>query len=108
MQEAEASVREGLALMPDDPYLLAVLGEVLRNSGRPAEAIEAFTREAEIMPWAPRPWIDIGVLEHIAGNYEASVEALERARALDQGWFAQLGFEREVLEASREGRPYQR
>ena len=107
-EEAEAAVREGLRRDPDDPYLYGVLGEVLKNTARPVEAIEAYSKAAELQPQAPTAWLEIGVLEHIQGNYAAAVTALETAEALDPAYFAQRDFERGVLAASREGHPYER
>jgi Flp pilus assembly protein TadD len=80
---------------------------ILRRRGQLDGALEALRESARLAPEAPGAWIEIGIIHHVNGDYPAAVDALRRAEALDSALFARHPLARDVLAASRRGRPYQ-
>jgi tetratricopeptide (TPR) repeat protein len=50
--------------------------------GDPNSALEYYERAVEIDPNYPYPWVRIGTIRYLQGNYEQAIPALERALAL--------------------------
>ncbi|MGD2046798.1 MAG: tetratricopeptide repeat protein [Gemmatimonadota bacterium] len=107
-EEADEAIDQGILEAPNDLYLAWLRAEIFNRTARPVEAVAAYRHLAELDPANLDAWVNIGRFEHILGHYEEAVVALERARELDPEWFAQADLERSILEASREGRPYNR
>lgn len=78
--QAEQTIRDGLAVQPDDPVLHHALGMSLVRSGRLAEAILELKRAAELTASA-RFSHDYGVALHSAGRVTEAVRTLETALA---------------------------
>jgi len=104
--EAERRLRAGIARAPGAARLHFTLGYILKNQGSLQPALDAFREAARLAPSNPDPWLQIGVIEHVDENYPAAVAALRKAGELDSAYFQRRTFERAVLEASLEGRPY--
>ena len=66
------------AEFPDDPDLLLMLGEVLLATGRPAEALEALERSAEIDADRERVQLQLGIALAAAGRDADALAAFER------------------------------
>ncbi|WP_327590046.1 tetratricopeptide repeat protein [Nonomuraea sp. NBC_00507] len=78
-EEAMADVTAGLALVPGNPHLLTVLGQLETTSGRLAEARAALDLAVEGAPTLAAAWGNRGVLRYTAGDLEGAVEDLSRA-----------------------------
>ena len=78
--QAEQTIREGLAVQPNDAGLHHALGMSLVRSGRHSQAILELQRAAELTPSA-RFSHDYGVALHSAGRVSEAVRALETALA---------------------------
>lgn len=57
--EAAAVAQRGTAKFPRDPALWQLYAQTLRNTGRPAEAVEAAKKALEINPWIPQGWLQV-------------------------------------------------
>jgi tetratricopeptide (TPR) repeat protein len=81
---AKSYLRKGHRNVPDDPRLLAALGEVLLSEGDLAGAAKAFTKSLAIDPHQPDLVVAEILLEEVAaGVLKPEVRAaLQRARAL--------------------------
>ncbi len=103
-QEAERTIRQGLAAMPKDPTLHHALGLSLARSGRQAEAIDALKRAAELSDDA-RFAYPYAVALHSSGKVAEAIETLERARTREPRnrdvLFALATFHRDAGRASR-------
>jgi Flp pilus assembly protein TadD len=77
--EAERTLRDGLAAVPNDATLHHALGLSLARSGRQAEAVAALKRAAELSD-EPRLSYAYAVALHSAGRGPEAIAALERAR----------------------------
>jgi tetratricopeptide (TPR) repeat protein len=78
--QAEQTLREGLAVQPDDAILHHALGMSLVRSGRHSQAMLELKRAAELTPSA-RFSHDYGVALHSAGRVSDAVRTLETALA---------------------------
>lgn len=67
----------------DQPTLWMALGEHYAREGRPAAALPAFNRAAQLTPQNPRPHIDAGVCLRFLGQLDESRARLEQALALN-------------------------
>jgi Flp pilus assembly protein TadD len=105
--DAEAVVQAALARAPKSAPLHFALGMILRRRGQLDRALEALRESARLAPEAPGAWIEIGIIHHVNGDYSAAVDALRRAQVIDAAFFARHPLARDVLAASRRGRPYQ-
>ncbi|MGP3915741.1 tetratricopeptide repeat protein [Nonomuraea sp. 10N515B] len=78
-EEAMADVTAGLALVPGNPHLLTVLGQLETTSGRLAEARAALDLAVEGAPTLAAAWGNRGVLRYTAGDLEGAIDDLSRA-----------------------------
>ncbi|MGP3961528.1 tetratricopeptide repeat protein [Nonomuraea sp. 3N208] len=78
-EEAMADVTAGLALVPGNPHLLTVLGQLETTAGRLAEARTALDLAVEGAPTLAAAWGNRAVLRYTAGDLEGAVEDLSRA-----------------------------
>jgi protein O-GlcNAc transferase len=79
--EAERLYREVLALRPDDPRANLLLGTLVAQSGRVAEAVEHFERAARAEPGNADAQASLGMALAQAGRREAAARALAAAVA---------------------------
>jgi predicted Zn-dependent protease len=79
-REAEQTLREGLALVPDDAMLHHALGLSLARSERQSEAVQELKRAAALSTDV-RLTYAYAVALHSSGRVSEAVEILERARA---------------------------
>lgn len=77
--EARAEAEAGLALAPDNPHLLTVLGQLDTAAGRLPEARRALDLAIEHAPALAAAWGNRGVLRYEAGDPEGAVADLTRA-----------------------------
>ncbi len=80
---AELALLKALDLAPDDAGLLASLGRVLLDLGRPGEARDALMEARSLREDDPVIAADLGVAFHRVGEFEDAVRELERAARLD-------------------------
>lgn len=76
-------------------------GIVLGKVGRWKEAADALGRAVKGDPSHAGTWGNLGVANHALGRFRESVEAFERAVALDQTYFTSREAQRQVWQASR-------
>jgi tetratricopeptide (TPR) repeat protein len=91
VEEAEASAREALEVMPDDPLALAVLVSIYDATGKDPELRDVLQRQSEVLA---SPSGKAGSLVRLAGAAAAGSEAralLEQAIELRPGDPAVLG-----------------
>jgi tetratricopeptide (TPR) repeat protein len=79
-REAEQTLREGLALVPDDAMLHHALGLSLARSERQSEALQELKRAAALSTDV-RLTYAYAVALHSSGRVSEAIETLERARA---------------------------
>ncbi|MGH7411301.1 MAG: tetratricopeptide repeat protein [Candidatus Methylomirabilis sp.] len=79
----------------------------LGRLGRSEEALALAQQATRENPDSARAWATVGVLANTTGQYQESVDAFERAWALDQTIFHQAPALRPIWEASRAGRRLQ-
>jgi tetratricopeptide (TPR) repeat protein len=81
-RQAEETLRQGLAVLPDEAILHHALGLSLARSGRRSEAVQELKRAAELSPDV-RFSYTYAVALHSSGKSQEAIEALEKARARD-------------------------
>jgi tetratricopeptide (TPR) repeat protein len=79
-REAEQTLREGLALVPEDAVLHHALGLSLARSQRQSEALQELKRAAALSTDV-RTTYTYAVALHSSGRVSEAIETLERARA---------------------------
>jgi tetratricopeptide (TPR) repeat protein len=79
-RQAEQTLRDGLAVMPQDAMLHHALGLSLARSGRHADAVQELKRAANLSSDA-RFTYAYAVALHSAGRVKEAIDTLERARA---------------------------
>jgi tetratricopeptide (TPR) repeat protein len=77
--EAMVKVDSYLATKPADPQMRFLKGVILRNLGKPTEAITTFTKLTEDYPELPEPYNNLAVLYAGQGQYDKARSALEMA-----------------------------
>lgn len=87
IERALAIIDAVLALEPDYPAALDARLQLTVLLDRPAEALAAGRRLADVQP-TPAGLFRLGMLEHRAGNTDAAITALDLARSLDPGFGA--------------------
>jgi serine/threonine-protein kinase len=90
LAEAEATLRDGLSVAPDDTALLAVLGRTLVLQGRRAEAEairERFIAMSAMQYVSPT---DRSKLALALGRWDEAFETAERSRVEHRGWIVYL------------------
>ena len=85
LDEAEAHLREAVALRPDNPIPYFNLGNVLLVRGQYPEAEAAFRRFGELSPGSARGLARLGLVAILQGRYSDAVSLLELARGLTGG-----------------------
>lgn len=81
--EAEAALRAVLAREPDHGPALVLLGNVLNDLGRPAEAVPLYQRALERKPDSADALANLGNALQYLGRLEDAVACYRRAIALD-------------------------
>lgn len=92
-EEAEALIRQAIALDPGDPTLLLGLGVVLRKQGRLKEAVEAFETAMGMDPVWASPWFERGQTFENGGaiaDAEADYRQALRREPRNPGFMASL------------------
>jgi tetratricopeptide (TPR) repeat protein len=79
---AEAAVRRSLELMPGFPDAWSLLGSILADSGRPAEAVDCYLKAAALEPSNPSVQLNLAAAYHALGKKEEEEQAMERYREL--------------------------
>lgn len=86
LDEALAAVDRLIAMRPDDPFYIELKGQILFESGRPAEAVPLYREAARLAPGEPLLLAGLGrallALDRPETNAEA-LEVLQEARAKD-------------------------
>jgi TolB-like protein/Tfp pilus assembly protein PilF len=76
-EECEAEFAAAFAIDPDHADALALYSEIVAFDGRPLEALEILKRALRLNPHpAPYYYWELGLLNYVAHQYEAAVEAL--------------------------------
>ncbi len=79
---ALAAAQAASTALPDTPAILAALGRTQLATGAPNQAVATFTRLANLMPQSPVPWL-LTARAHVANKaYDAAIQSLGRALAL--------------------------
>lgn len=81
-EQAEALARQQLAEQPQTPALHYLLGLVLANTGRLAEAAEAFARASQLQPGLLAAWLNQVTALQQLGEHTQAVAVLDRALAV--------------------------
>ncbi|HVY82046.1 MAG TPA: sulfotransferase [Steroidobacteraceae bacterium] len=81
---AETLCREALALSPDHPGALGVLGMMLYGAGRTGEAHEVFDRLTQLAPNEPLHWMNLGTARRALGRYDDALKAFMVASELGE------------------------
>ena len=81
--EAWAEAGRALAMVPDQPEALRVVGNLHMFDAAWSEARGALERSAEGAPAASETWVSLAYLQTILGDFEGAEEALAHALALD-------------------------
>jgi predicted TPR repeat methyltransferase len=68
---------------PDDADAWTALGNAYFDTGRHAEAVDAYTRSIQIDAGDPNVWTDRGVMYRRLGNPEKAIEDFNTAAAID-------------------------
>jgi tetratricopeptide (TPR) repeat protein len=79
--EAEKSIRNAIALEPDNDHHWLQLGEILIDAGEFQAALEAFTRATELDPKYRPNWLGKATALENLGRMEEAQEAHQRAQA---------------------------
>lgn len=79
LAEAEARADRHLKAKPRDPQMRYLKGLIQRDSGRPTEALETFTKLTEDYPELPEPYNGLAVIYAAQGDYDRARVALEHA-----------------------------
>ncbi len=80
--DAERTLRDGLARLPDDGHLHYSLGLLLAEEKRMPEAITAATKAGTLLPNDARIFYNLGLMLQRQGQLPAAEAALAKARAL--------------------------
>lgn len=99
---AAAASEAALALAPEDPGLLDVLGVVLSRAGRHAEAADLFARATAGRPGNGAGWRNLASALRFCGRFAEAEAAYDRAIAIDpddgEAWLARIGLRRQRRE----------
>jgi predicted O-linked N-acetylglucosamine transferase (SPINDLY family) len=83
LAQAAAACRQALELQPADPTAHFLLGYVLQQSNKHAEATEAFAQSAAYAPTVALPLVHLGNAFLALGRMDDARGAFERALAID-------------------------
>jgi tetratricopeptide (TPR) repeat protein/serine/threonine protein kinase len=89
LAEAEAEFREAIRLRPNDSRGYVELAKLLTTFPEPrrrdpGRALEAAQKAVQLAPQSPSEWQLLGWARYRAGDYKASLEALEKSCALQE------------------------
>ena len=76
-------LKKAVEQSPDDGKTWAELGNLYFDTGRHAEAIDAYKKSLELIPGDPNVLTDLGVMYRRSGQSEKAVESFDRAIAAD-------------------------
>jgi hypothetical protein len=79
LAQAQAKADQYLAAKPRDPQMRFIKGVILRDAGKTAEAIAAFTKLTEDYPELPEPYNNLAVIYASQSQYDKARSALEMA-----------------------------
>jgi tetratricopeptide (TPR) repeat protein len=82
----------------------AALGIVLGRVGLWEEASQAFLKAAKKKPNSAGTWGNLGVAEHVLGNYKQSENTFQKALKLEPGYFDARPMQKKIAENSRKNR----
>ncbi len=82
---AEACLRRGLQVVPNDATLLVELGRLLRQQQRLEEAAACLAQALVLRPEQATSHSDLGLLQQALGQVGPALTCFERALALDPG-----------------------
>jgi len=82
LEHAEAVYRQILAVQPNDPNALHLLGLAAHQSGKHAVAADLIRRALNVAPRSPIFLCNLGVVLSAQGNREEAITCYERALAL--------------------------
>lgn len=80
--EAEAFYRQVLALQPDQPDALNLLGVLLSQTGRKEQAVEFLRRSVAVRPDHPESYGNLGNVLSSQGEWDEAIAAYRQALAL--------------------------
>lgn len=81
---AGGDLREGLALSPEHPHLLCLLGTAHQEAGRHVEAVAALEAALAIDPPLAGAWANLGIVRFGLGEVARSRECFERSLSLEE------------------------
>lgn len=83
-ERAEAIARLEAVVQHDAQHAgaRALLGATLAETGRYAEGLAQLQQAAQLAPTDPQPWITIGKIQQVQGQWRAAIEALTRGAEL--------------------------
>ena len=82
LKGASREAQAGLRAAPDDPGLLRLMGYVLQERGRFADAASCYEKVVAREPRDWEIWNNLGNARRAAGDRAGAIEALDRARLL--------------------------
>lgn len=82
LAEAETALRQVLAVTPDDPDAVHLLGVAALQQGKPAEAERLLTRATQLDRRQPAAWNNLGVALREQGKLSEAVAAYRKALAV--------------------------
>ncbi len=82
LQKALDLCTSGLELTPDDVLGHNVLGAILREQDKTADAIEAFSKAARLDDTRFFTWVNLGTVQAVDGQFAAARRSLEKAAEL--------------------------
>jgi len=82
MAEAQELMQRALQLQPDHVAILKSYGQILRETEKPVEALQAFLHVLDLDPRAAEVWNAAGVCYQESGNAAKAIECYLRASAL--------------------------
>jgi tetratricopeptide (TPR) repeat protein len=77
--QAQAMVDRAIAAKPRDPQMRFFKGVIQRDMGRPADAINTFTKLTEEFPELPEPYNNLAVIYASQSQFDKARAALEQA-----------------------------
>jgi len=86
-EEAEAVLREAVALQPHSARARSKLGVALARQGRYEEAVEAFRRALESDPLYAPAYSNLGAVYHELGRLDDALTAYQKAIEVDPDYW---------------------
>ena len=82
LSDAEALLRRVVALAPGHTMAWTMLGGILQESNRHAEAMECYREASRLDPASAVAWSGLGIAYSHAGDVDRAIEAFERSIAV--------------------------